>query len=177
MNHTDYLSLQGLSKSYGKVTALSDFNLSVAQGEFISLLGPSGCGKTTTLQLLAGFVQPSAGDILLNGKSMTNEEIDLAISKVMGTDKLRKWSNDEDGNAVDRGGHYESCIPGYSRDLNAMHEVTSKLPNRDDFVDELYNLIARRDKITMMDAAYLAVDATARQRSEAFLRTIGMWKD
>lgn len=72
MNHTDYLSLQGLSKSYGKVSALSDFNLSVAQGEFISLLGPSGCGKTTTLQLLAGFVQPSAGDIFLNGKSITH---------------------------------------------------------------------------------------------------------
>ncbi len=72
MNHTDYLSLQGLSKSYGKVTALNDFNLTVAQGEFISLLGPSGCGKTTTLQLLAGFVQPSAGDILLNGKSISH---------------------------------------------------------------------------------------------------------
>lgn len=72
MNHTDYLSLQGLSKSYGKVTALNDFNLTVAQGEFISLLGPSGCGKTTTLQLLAGFVQPSAGDILLNGQSITH---------------------------------------------------------------------------------------------------------
>jgi putative spermidine/putrescine transport system ATP-binding protein len=72
VNHTDYLSLQGLSKSYVKVTALSDFNLSVAKGEFISLLGPSGCGKTTTLQLLAGFVQPSAGDILLNGKSITH---------------------------------------------------------------------------------------------------------
>lgn len=72
MNHTDYLSLQGLSKSYGKVNALNDFNLTIAQGEFISLLGPSGCGKTTTLQLLAGFVQPSAGDILLNGKSITH---------------------------------------------------------------------------------------------------------
>jgi putative spermidine/putrescine transport system ATP-binding protein len=72
VNHSDYLSLKGLSKSYGKVTALNDFNLSVAQGEFISLLGPSGCGKTTTLQLLAGFVQPSAGDILLNGKSITH---------------------------------------------------------------------------------------------------------
>ncbi len=72
MNHTDYLSLQGLSKSYVKVTALNDFNLTIAQGEFISLLGPSGCGKTTTLQLLAGFVQPSAGDILLNGKSITH---------------------------------------------------------------------------------------------------------
>ena len=67
MNHTDYLSLQGLSKSYGKVTALSDFNLSVAQGEFISLLGPSGCGKTTTLKMIAGFEQPSAGRVMLDG--------------------------------------------------------------------------------------------------------------
>jgi putative spermidine/putrescine transport system ATP-binding protein len=72
VNSNAYLSLQGLSKSYGKVLALSDFNLTVAQGEFISLLGPSGCGKTTTLQLLAGFIQPTAGDMLLNGQSITH---------------------------------------------------------------------------------------------------------
>ena len=50
-----YLSLKGITKKYGSVTAVEDFNLEVEKGEFISFLGPSGCGKTTTLQMIAGF--------------------------------------------------------------------------------------------------------------------------
>ncbi|MFX5692922.1 ATP-binding cassette domain-containing protein, partial [Acinetobacter baumannii] len=51
-----FLQLNGLSKHYGDVVAVGQCELSVAKGEFISLLGPSGCGKTTTLQMIAGFV-------------------------------------------------------------------------------------------------------------------------
>ncbi|MFX7764360.1 ATP-binding cassette domain-containing protein, partial [Acinetobacter baumannii] len=61
-----FLQLNGLSKHYGDVVAVGQCELSVAKGEFISLLGPSGCGKTTTLQMIAGFVQPSSGRILLD---------------------------------------------------------------------------------------------------------------
>ena len=67
-----FLVIDGLSKSYGNVLALADMNLSVARGEFISLLGPSGCGKTTTLQALAGFVQATRGRIVLDGRDITN---------------------------------------------------------------------------------------------------------
>jgi putative spermidine/putrescine transport system ATP-binding protein len=66
-----FLVLDGLSKSYGDVHALVDFHLSVEQGELISLLGPSGCGKTTTLQALAGFVLPTRGRIVLDGRDIT----------------------------------------------------------------------------------------------------------
>ena len=59
------LVLEGLTKRYGPATAVDHLDLSVAEGEFICLLGPSGCGKTTTLQMVAGFVEPSAGRILL----------------------------------------------------------------------------------------------------------------
>ena len=51
-------------------TDLSDFNLKVKRGEFVTFLGPSGCGKTTTLRMIAGFDVPTEGDILLNGKSI-----------------------------------------------------------------------------------------------------------
>ena len=66
-----FLVVDGLTQRYGSVTALADFSLHVERGEFISLLGPSGCGKTTTLQALAGFVQPSAGRIVLDGRDIT----------------------------------------------------------------------------------------------------------
>ncbi|MBC5767979.1 ABC transporter ATP-binding protein [Ramlibacter albus] len=67
-----FLVIQGLSKSYGGVHALVDFDLSVERGEFISLLGPSGCGKTTTLQALAGFVSATRGRVVLDGKDITD---------------------------------------------------------------------------------------------------------
>jgi putative spermidine/putrescine transport system ATP-binding protein len=66
-----FLVIDDLSKSYGPVQALVGLSLSVARGEFISLLGPSGCGKTTTLQALAGFVQPTRGRIVLDGRDIT----------------------------------------------------------------------------------------------------------
>ncbi|KRA03446.1 MAG: ABC transporter ATP-binding protein [Achromobacter sp.] len=66
-----YLVLDRLSKRYGDTTAVENLSLSVNQGEFISLLGPSGCGKTTTLQMIAGFVEPSGGSIVLNGKDVS----------------------------------------------------------------------------------------------------------
>ena len=64
------VSLQHVTKSYGDVVAVSDVTLTVAHGEFVALLGPSGCGKTTTLQMLAGFVEVTSGEILIDGKSM-----------------------------------------------------------------------------------------------------------
>jgi putative spermidine/putrescine transport system ATP-binding protein len=65
-----FLHLDQLTKRYGDHAAVDRLSLSVEQGEFVSLLGPSGCGKTTTLQMIAGFVEPSAGAIALAGKDL-----------------------------------------------------------------------------------------------------------
>ncbi len=69
-NHAASLTLSGLGKRFGSQPAVADVNLAVEPGELIVLLGPSGCGKTTTLRMIAGFVPPSAGDILLDGSSI-----------------------------------------------------------------------------------------------------------
>jgi putative spermidine/putrescine transport system ATP-binding protein len=65
------LDLQSLTKSYGENRVVADVSLHVEQGEFLVLLGPSGCGKTTTLRMIAGFVEPSSGHILIGGKDIT----------------------------------------------------------------------------------------------------------
>ena len=66
------LSLRDISKRFGSVTAAADVNLDVEPGEFISLLGPSGSGKTTTLNMIAGFEEPSGGRIMINEKDITD---------------------------------------------------------------------------------------------------------
>ena len=65
------IELKNIKKTYEDgFTAVSDFNLYVRKGEFITFLGPSGCGKTTTLRMIAGFELPTEGEILLNGTNI-----------------------------------------------------------------------------------------------------------
>jgi putative spermidine/putrescine transport system ATP-binding protein len=66
------LRLEGVVRSYGDVRAVDGVSLEVAPGEFFTLLGPSGSGKTTTLQLVAGFQMPTAGEIYLDGRRITD---------------------------------------------------------------------------------------------------------
>jgi ABC-type Fe3+/spermidine/putrescine transport system ATPase subunit len=61
------LVLRGLEKRYGPVAAVAGLDLELREGEFVSLLGPSGCGKTTTLRMIAGFIEPTAGTIEMDG--------------------------------------------------------------------------------------------------------------
>lgn len=66
-----FLEISHLEKSFGANRVVKDFNLSVAKGEFISLLGPSGCGKTTVLRMVAGFEAPTTGSIQIDGQDLT----------------------------------------------------------------------------------------------------------
>ena len=66
--------LRDVSKRFGDVRAVSDLNLSIGEGEFLSFLGPSGCGKTTALRMLAGFERPTEGDVILDGEVVNSVE-------------------------------------------------------------------------------------------------------
>lgn len=66
------IELQGVTKRFGSFTAVSEINLKIAAGEFITLLGPSGCGKTTLLRLLAGFETPDEGAVFLDGEDVSH---------------------------------------------------------------------------------------------------------
>lgn len=65
------VSFRNLRKDYGAITVVPDFSLDIRRGELVCLLGPSGCGKTTTLRMLAGFISPTSGEILIEGQDVT----------------------------------------------------------------------------------------------------------
>ncbi|CAH1654685.1 Spermidine/putrescine import ATP-binding protein PotA [Hyphomicrobiales bacterium] len=63
--------IENLAKVYGNSHAVRDFSVTIEKGEMVALLGPSGCGKTTTLRMVAGFIKPSAGRIVVRGRDLT----------------------------------------------------------------------------------------------------------
>jgi putative spermidine/putrescine transport system ATP-binding protein len=67
------VDLRSVTKRYGHVTAVEEATFTVAEGEFITLLGPSGSGKTTILRMIAGFLQPTSGEIFIHGESVSNK--------------------------------------------------------------------------------------------------------
>ena len=67
------VELKDVTKTFGDVKAVDRVSLKINRGEFFSLLGPSGCGKTTTLRLLAGFEEPTAGEILINNENVKHK--------------------------------------------------------------------------------------------------------
>jgi putative spermidine/putrescine transport system ATP-binding protein len=70
MSDDTILGIDGMSKKYGDAVALDSIDLQINRGEFLTFLGPSGSGKTTTLNLIAGFIAPTAGSMTLNGSPL-----------------------------------------------------------------------------------------------------------
>ena len=68
MENTNIIQLKDIAMSFDGEQVLSRLNLSISDGEFVTLLGPSGCGKTTTLRIIGGFITPDSGDVFFEGK-------------------------------------------------------------------------------------------------------------
>ena len=73
------IEIRGLAKSYGQHRALQDVSLSIRPGEFVVVLGPSGAGKSTLLRCINRLIEPSAGDILVDGASLSSNRRDLRL--------------------------------------------------------------------------------------------------
>ena len=69
---TNIVELKNISVAFGQEQVLNRLNLSIKDGEFVTLLGPSGCGKTTTLRIIAGFATPDEGDVLFDGVNIND---------------------------------------------------------------------------------------------------------
>jgi NitT/TauT family transport system ATP-binding protein len=91
------VSLKGVSKEFGRtargggVIALTDVDLEIGSGEFISLIGPSGCGKSTLLRIVGDLIQPSSGDVVVNGKTAHRARVDRDYGIVFQDSVLFEW--------------------------------------------------------------------------------------
>jgi len=74
------IEFRNVSKRYGEVQAVAGIDLAIPKGSFMSLLGPSGCGKTTCLRMMAGFEEPTAGEVLIQGRNVTGVPAGCATS-------------------------------------------------------------------------------------------------
>ena len=87
------VSIKGLGKTFGKgaVTALQDIDLEIGKGEFVSLIGPSGCGKSTLLRIVGDIIDPSSGDVVVNGKPARRARLDRDYGIVFQSPVLYDW--------------------------------------------------------------------------------------
>ncbi|QRM33429.1 ABC transporter ATP-binding protein [Microvirga sp. VF16] len=89
------ISVRSLDKAFGrgnaKVTAVDKVSFDIGRGEFVALLGPSGCGKSTILNMVAGLIPRTGGDILIDGKSMEHGQVRREIGYVFQRDTVFPW--------------------------------------------------------------------------------------
>ncbi len=78
-DHEVKVRFQNVSKHYGDVEVVHDVSFDIREGDFVSLVGPSGCGKTTMMNMLAGFVKPNSGEVLLEGKPVEGPGPDRGV--------------------------------------------------------------------------------------------------
>jgi NitT/TauT family transport system ATP-binding protein len=175
------LEIQHLQKTYSgsEGPALADFDLTIADGEFITLIGPSGCGKTTALRIIAGLLDPSGGDVRLNGvsalapsrdKAMVFQQFNLfpwrtALANVayglemqgMGKKERKVIAAEylELVGLADRANHYPSQLSG-----GQCQRVG------------LARALAIQPKLMLMDEPFGALDALTREHLQVLLQKI-----
>ena len=122
--------------SSNQVDALTDINLSIASGEFVSLIGPSGCGKSTLLRLIANLIEPTSGNLVVNGKSAKQARLDqdygmaFQQSGLLNGALLRRTSNYRSNS---RAGIRRSVTSVHLKCLNSLSCLTLQIIIRGNF--------------------------------------------
>ena len=89
------IELRGISKSYGsgrdRVSAIGSVDLTIGRGEFVSIVGPSGCGKSTILNMIAGFLPPTTGQIRVGGQPVVEGVVPAGLGYIFQKDTVLPW--------------------------------------------------------------------------------------
>jgi ABC-type Fe3+/spermidine/putrescine transport system ATPase subunit len=176
------LSLQGLVKRFGTVTAVDHLSLELQEGEFLTLLGPSGCGKTTALRVVAGFERPDAGTLTFQGEDVTEwnpqrrgfgmvfqnyalfPHLDVAENVAFGL-KSRRRPREEIGERVEAALERVS-LPGLgSRAVQALSGGQQQRV-------ALARALAIEPPLLLLDEPFSNLDAALRERTRTELRLL-----
>ena len=173
------ITLTFKSKSRDPVTALSDFDLAVSKGEFVSIVGPSGCGKSTFLNILLGLIKPDAGEMHLNGTPITGPSQERAM--VFQEFGLLPWrtvaANVELGlelkgvpaaQRAERAGELIQLVGLTGFERHYPHELSGGMKQR----VGLARALATEPEVLLMDEPFAALDAQTRDLMQAELLQI-----
>lgn len=162
-----------------KTKAIEDINLDIKKSDFVVALGPSGCGKTTLLNTLAGFVKPTSGKVLLNGKEVTGPSKDRGV--VFQQTNLFPWLNieqnikfgpnilKENKEEVEKSfNHYIDMIGLREFKKHYPYELSGGMQQRVAIARTMIN----KPKIVLMDEPFAALDAINRKLLQDFLREL-----
>jgi len=178
------LTIDGLSVIYptrnGPMTAIDNIALDLSSGNFLSVIGPSGCGKTTLLNAIAGFIPPSIGRVLVDGKLVSGPGPDRAVVHQQ-TAALLPWLNVHDnvGLALRARGmprarsrevvaHYLELVGLSEFDRHAIYEISGGMQQR----VALARALAAESPVVLLDEPLGALDALQRQLMQDFLLEI-----
>ena len=160
------LRIRGLTKTYQSrsgddVEALGPVSIDVAAGEFLVIVGPTGCGKSTLLQILAGFVKPSQGEVLVDGAPITGPNIDRSM--VFQSYALFPWLSVLDN--VQFGLQRKEITPRRRREIAMSH---LRLVGLQDFADKSIDELSGGMKQRVAIARAFAVDPSILLMDEPF---------
>lgn len=181
------LSIENISMRFdlpngGAVQALKDVSLHLKPGELLSVLGPSGCGKTTLLNILAGFLAPTAGQIMLNGHRVTGPDAERGMVFQQGA--LFEWMNVRDNVSFGprmKGVSAADYMPNVEHLLDvvglkdfkdkAIYELSGGMQQR----VALARCLANDPDVILMDEPLGALDALTREKMQGLV--LKLWKE
>ena len=171
-----FIEFRGVSKRFGSFTAVDDQTLTIYEREFHALLGPSGCGKTTLLRMLAGFEEPSEGDILLEGKSLAGvpphrRPVNMMFQSYALFPHMSVEKNVAFGLQQDKLPKYE--IAGRVADMLKLVKMDAFAERRPEQLSggqrqrvALARAIAKRPKVLLLDEPLAALDKKLREETQ-----------
>ncbi len=177
------ITFSNVEVRFGDFTALPNYELTVEEGEFFTLLGPSGCGKSTALRTLAGFIQPSSGDVTIAGKRVTHlpshrRQIGMVFQSYALFPTLSVWENIAFGLKVGKVSkdEIEQRVRDIAREVNLTEEQLAKNVTDLSGGQQQRVAIARalilKPKILLLDEPLSNLDAKLRLQLRAQLKDL-----
>jgi len=176
------VALEGVGKRFGEgpaaVQAVTGIDLTVAPGEFVSLIGPSGCGKSTLLRIVANLIEPSEGSVLVNGKPASRARLDQDYGIAFQSAGLLEWRTVQGNVELPLGLHGVGKAQRREQalellDLMGLADFASHRPSQLSGGMQqrvaIARALARRPALLLMDEPFGALDEMTRERMQSEL--------